>query len=130
MLSPSEYRFIIERTIFDRYVEAYAKAAAALPVLRGKQDGIASRRRSSCSRLRGRSLWASSNADAPQGLGDPTLEAMNSTRLTGGMNRGYSTIDFVDYLDALKCDGVATSAQIDAVRDAFSFYYDHAQTCP
>ncbi len=76
------------------------------------------------------SFWASSNADAPQGLGDPTLEAMNSPRLTGGMNRGYSTIDFVDYLDALKCDGIATSGQIDDVRGAFSFYYDHAQTCP
>ena len=77
------------------------------------------------------SLWASSNAQTPQSLGDsPMYKTIESTRLTGGMNRGYHTVDFVDYLDAMKCEGLATGTQISEVTTTVGYPYDNQEICP
>lgn len=68
------------------------------------------------------SLWASSNALTPQGLGDgPMFEVMRSPRLNGSVNRGYSRLDLIDYLDALSCENLATNSQIQAAVDEVGF---------
>ena len=79
------------------------------------------------------SLW-SSNAGAslaPQGLGDgPLFQTLPSQRLVGGMNRGYFRLDLVDYFDAMKCEGLASGANIGAASDSVGYPYDNAEICP
>lgn len=68
------------------------------------------------------SLWASANAQTPQGLGEEAvLGNLRSERTLMGFNRGYPTIDFMDYLDALSCSGLATDQQISAVVDPVGY---------
>ena len=77
------------------------------------------------------SLWAANNASKPQGLGDgPLYKVLPSARLLDGPNRGYSRVDFVDYLDALRCGNLATAAQVTAVTSDLKFPYDNQQQCP
>ncbi len=79
------------------------------------------------------SLWASTNAAAPQGLGDtPVYQTIRSQRLLNNdaYNRGYHKVDFVDYLDAAKCGGTASDAQISAVTEAVDYPYGGTATCP
>jgi hypothetical protein len=77
------------------------------------------------------SFWASAKAVAPQGLGEePVYSVLRSDRLLGQLNRGYSTVDTIDYLDALKCEGKATDAQIQAVAESVSFPWDNKPLCP
>ncbi|MCC6648695.1 MAG: hypothetical protein IT374_24415 [Polyangiaceae bacterium] len=77
------------------------------------------------------SLWAANNASKPQGLGDgPLYKVLPSKRLLDGPNRGYSRVDFVDYLDALRCGNLATAAQVTAVTSDLKFPYDNQPKCP
>jgi hypothetical protein len=49
----------------------------------------------------------------------------------GQLNRGYQTVDMVDFLDAAVCSGNATDAQVKAVCDSASYPYDAtARKCP
>jgi hypothetical protein len=76
------------------------------------------------------SLWASAGPEAPQGLGDdPMFKVLPSQRLVGSTNRGYVKVDFIDYLDALTCEGLATTAQIDAVAAPVNYPYDNQAVC-
>jgi hypothetical protein len=76
------------------------------------------------------SLWAGANAQAPQNLNDgPMFTALASSRLTGDLNRGYATVDMVDYLDAMKCEKQATADQINAVTAPAHFPYDNKELC-
>ena len=76
------------------------------------------------------SLWASGNAQSPQGLGDdPMFKVLPSQRLVGSTNRGYFKVDTVDYFDALKCGGLATGAQISAVTGPVNYPYDNKELC-
>ncbi len=76
------------------------------------------------------SLWAGGNAQAPQNLGDaPLFAVLPGSRLTGDLNRGYMTVDVVDYLDALKCEQQATAEQIAAVVAPVQFPYDNQEIC-
>lgn len=64
-------------------------------------------------------------ADAPLSAG------FHAARLVGPFNRGYSTVDLVDFLDSLRCYGYATAVDIDGVvLTAFGFPYDEAPLCP
>ncbi len=77
------------------------------------------------------SLWAANNASKPQSLGDgPMYKVLPSPRLLDGPNRGYSRVDFVDYLDALRCGNLATPAQVTAVTSDLKFPYDNQPKCP
>ena len=79
------------------------------------------------------SFWASAQAVTPQGLGDtPVYDTFRSTRLVNNdvYNRGYVTVDFIDYLDAMSCEGTATAGQIDAVASGVNYPWDAAPTCP
>jgi hypothetical protein len=79
------------------------------------------------------SFWASAQAVTPQGLGDaPVYSTFRSSRLINNdvHNRGYVTVDFVDYLDAMSCEGTASAAQIDAVASGVNFPWDGTPTCP
>ncbi len=76
------------------------------------------------------SLWAGANAQAPQGLGDdPMFKVLPSQRIVGSTNRGYFKVDFIDYLDAMKCEGLATGAQINAVAGPVKYPYDNKEVC-
>lgn len=76
------------------------------------------------------SLWASQHAKNPQSLGDaPLYQVLRSNRLLQGPNRGYPTVDFIDYLDALKCENLATASQIGAVTTPVGYPYDNAEVC-
>ena len=55
-------------------------------------------------------------------------KAFTSTRMTQ-MNRGYTKVDFVDYLDSLRCEGVQEAA-VSSVMNHFEFPYDNAMVCP
>lgn len=77
------------------------------------------------------SLWAANNASKPQGLGDgPLYKVLPTARLINGPNRGYSRVDFVDYLDALRCGNFATAGQVTAVTSDLKFPYDNQPQCP
>ena len=77
------------------------------------------------------SFWASNNAAAPQSLGEQKVYSVfRSQRLLGSQNRGYQTVDMIDYLDAMKCESAASAGQIDAVTGSVDFPYDHQQICP
>lgn len=77
------------------------------------------------------SLWAENNAGAPQGLGDvPLFRVLTSKRLVGDLNRGYFKVDFFDYLDAMKCEKLATEGQIGDVVQSVGYPYDQQEICP
>jgi hypothetical protein len=76
------------------------------------------------------SLWAGANAQAPQNLGDaPLFAVMDDDRLLGSADRGYFTVDMVDWLDALKCGQQATADQISAAVAPTQFPYDNQEIC-
>lgn len=76
------------------------------------------------------SLWASGNAQAPQGLGDePMFKVLPSQRIVGSTNRGYFKVDMIDYLDAMKCEGLASDAQISAAAKPVHYPYDNKAVC-
>lgn len=76
------------------------------------------------------SLWASNRAYAPQGLGDvPMFTVLPSSRLVGNVNRGYSKVDMVDYLDALECEGLASGDNVLNVTEPVGYPYDHQPIC-
>ena len=71
------------------------------------------------------SLWANAPTTAmdPQNLGDaPIFSTMRTDRiLSGNVDRGYHTVDFMDYLDAMKCNNLADDTQITAVVDGIGY---------
>jgi hypothetical protein len=82
------------------------------------------------------SLWHASGSPssglAPQGLGDaPVFSTLRSNRLLNGPDRGYYKVDFVDFLDAMKCDSLADDNQLEAVAGAVDYPWKAAEaTCP
>jgi hypothetical protein len=76
------------------------------------------------------SFWAADNARKPQNLNDAAIfNTLHSPRLLGDVNRGYQTVDFVDFLDAMSCGQQATGDQIlDVVTDSH-YPYDHQPQC-
>jgi hypothetical protein len=54
-------------------------------------------------------------------------KAFSSSRMTK-QNRGYVKVDFVDFLDSLRCEGVG-EAQVSSVTGHFGFPYDQAMLC-
>ncbi|MCS6902207.1 MAG: hypothetical protein NZX77_20885 [Polyangiaceae bacterium] len=68
--------------------------------------------------------WDKSNLQMPS-----LIRAFTSKRLMDkSMNRGYKTVDFVDFLDALRCGG-APSAGVLSVTKNEGFPYDNKPTC-
>lgn len=65
-------------------------------------------------------------------LGDAKIfPTLRSGRVTGPYNRGYSTVDLVDYADALSCSGAATMQQLDSsLRQKYGFPWDDSPLCP
>lgn len=77
------------------------------------------------------SLWAEAGAPVTRGLGDQALfSTLGSKRLTGGMNRGYSNLDVVDFFDAMLCEGTASEADLAAVSEPLGYPWDGAAICP
>jgi hypothetical protein len=79
------------------------------------------------------SFWAQNDAVAPQGLGEtPVYAPLRSSRILNNpsYNRGYATVDFIDYLDAMKCGGHATDGQIAAVTSSVGYPWDNNPNCP
>jgi len=79
------------------------------------------------------SMWASQNAEAPQGLGDaPVFETIRHNRLLQNdqYNRGYTKVDMLDYLDAMICGATATEGQVADVASSVSYPWDGNPTCP
>lgn len=63
---------------------------------------------------------------------DPKIfPTLRQNRVIGAYNRGYTTVDLVDYADALTCSGAATATQVDAtLRQKYSFPWDNKPLCP
>jgi hypothetical protein len=79
------------------------------------------------------SMWAQSNAESPQSLGDaPVYTTLRHARLLNNdtFNRGYSKVDMIDYLDAMTCAGTATAAQVENVSAGVGYPWDGNPTCP
>ena len=79
------------------------------------------------------SFWASGNAVTPKGLGDgPVYDTLRHGRILNNdsHNRGYITVDMVDYLDALSCSGNASGGDIDEVASDVNYPWDGNATCP
>jgi hypothetical protein len=79
------------------------------------------------------SFWAQNNAMAPQSLGEgPVFAPLRSPRLLNNpsYNRGYATVDFIDYLDAVRCGNHATANQVSAVASSVGYPWDNNPTCP
>jgi len=77
------------------------------------------------------SFWASAQAVTPQGLGEtPVFDTFRSPRLMGTTDRGYHTVDMIDYLDAMTCESTATGAQISAVASGVGYPWDSSPICP
>lgn len=68
-------------------------------------------------------LWRSAG-DAPISTG------IALPRVTGTMNRGYKTLDLVDFADAVVCGARATPAQVSASMTKFRFPWDNRPLCP
>ncbi|MBI5535569.1 MAG: hypothetical protein HY898_22755 [Deltaproteobacteria bacterium] len=69
-----------------------------------------------------------------QGIGSANIfKTLTYPALVNGtLNRGYSKVDLVDFLDAAVCSGAATDAQITAVCDTTGYPYKSADrpACP
>jgi len=79
------------------------------------------------------SFWASNGAVSPKGLGDgPVYGTLREDRLLNNdlHNRGYITVDMVDYLDALSCSGNASSSDIEGVASDVGYPWDSNPSCP
>jgi hypothetical protein len=79
------------------------------------------------------SFWASSGAVTPKGLGDtPVHDTLRHNRLLNNetWNRGYHTVDMVDFLDALSCSGNASSGDIEDVASGVGYPWDGDVSCP
>lgn len=74
------------------------------------------------------SIWASDRAYKPLGKGDQaTFSIFSSKRLTtSDANRGYKTVDLVDFLDAATCASVLDQPQITSLTNPISFPYQPA----
>ena len=71
-------------------------------------------------------LW-----DLWRNYGDtPVYRGMRTTRLLGPLNRGYSTVDLVDYADGLACDGLIPSSRLSSIlRTNHLFPWDGLPLC-
>lgn len=60
----------------------------------------------------------------------PVYRGMRTTRLLGSSNRGYSTVDLVDYADGLACDGlISISGLTSILRLRHLFPWDGLPLC-
>lgn len=74
-------------------------------------------------------LWANSSQDSDgQGLGDAGIMGalMEPKLVNGTYNRGYDTVDLIDYFDAAICSGSMSEAEVNAVTATTGFPYDPA----
>jgi hypothetical protein len=79
------------------------------------------------------SFWASQGAVTPKGHGDgPVYDSFRHARMLSNdqYNRGYVTVDMVDYLDALSCSGNVPGGDIDDVANGVGYPWDGNATCP
>jgi hypothetical protein len=66
-----------------------------------------------------------------QGIGDDNVfRAVQSDRIVGGTNRGYSRIDLIDFYDAAICEQVANDDNIDSVSADVGYPWDQNPSCP
>ncbi|MFO0573666.1 MAG: hypothetical protein U1A78_06710 [Polyangia bacterium] len=72
-------------------------------------------------------LW-----DLWRGLTDAKLfPGLRSPRVLGLYNRGYATVDLIDYADALSCSGAATNQLLDdTLRVKYGYPWDSKPLCP
>ena len=78
-------------------------------------------------------VYKVTNAVTPQSLEDgPVFNALRDPRLLQNdtYNRGYQTVDMVDYLDAMQCGGYATPSQVSAVANGVNYPWDDSPNCP
>lgn len=76
------------------------------------------------------SLWAPSDAVAPQGLGDAALTDIRAQRLLFGPDRGYFDVDLVDYLDAVFCTDPARASAVTKAANTMNYPWRKADaTC-
>lgn len=60
----------------------------------------------------------------------PMFRGMTTSRLMGPLNRGYTTVDLVDYADGLSCEGLITTTGIsDVLRLRHQFPWDARPLC-
>ena len=69
--------------------------------------------------------------DLWQTFGDtPVFRGMRTSRLLGPLNRGYGSVDLVDYADGLACDGlISASALTNVLRRSHQFPWDGLPLC-
>jgi hypothetical protein len=61
----------------------------------------------------------------------PMFRAVTLPRVVGMYNRGYPTVDFVDYADALSCARIATAAELQlSLRTKYRYPWDNSPLCP
>lgn len=61
----------------------------------------------------------------------PIFSGLSSRRITGGLNRGYPTVDLLDYADALACGGLVSAFTLDTkLRVNDGFPWDGRPVCP
>jgi hypothetical protein len=78
------------------------------------------------------SIWAETKAYQPLNKGEQnTFALFRNKRLTGSTNRGYKTVDLVDFLDATTCAKLLTPGEITSLTSAVDFPYTAASnpTC-
>jgi hypothetical protein len=67
-----------------------------------------------------------------RGLSDAKVfPSLRSPRVLGLYNRGYTTVDLIDYADAMSCSGAATNQLLDdTLRVKFGYPWDNKPLCP
>ena len=67
----------------------------------------------------------------PAAMGhDLVANGIRTARLRGTVNRGYSKVDLVDYLDGILCDDMIVGSTLSTViRNIFKFPYDGTPSC-
>jgi len=68
-------------------------------------------------------LWRSGNDTAVQ-------TSITLPRMTGGLNRGYKTVDLVDFADALLCGQRLSATELSASMNKYRFPWDNQPICP
>lgn len=60
----------------------------------------------------------------------PVLSGIALPRVTSGLNRGYKTVDLVDFADALLCGGRVSAQQMNTSMSKYGFPWDNQPLCP
>lgn len=60
----------------------------------------------------------------------PVLSGIALPRITSGLNRGYKTVDLIDFADALLCAGRVSAQQMSSSMSKYRFPWDNQPLCP